>query len=178
MRGDPSTMTKMNDYSEYGGDVVRGTRFELAQRVRAALDRGVPRWNIILDPGIGFAKEGAQNFEVLRRLPELTAKHIRASAKHSVVSQPAAGIPSEESEEGFLDEDLATSLANYPVLVGSSRKRFIGQATGKTEAKDRVWGTAATVTAAIQGGASIVRVHDVAEMVDVARVSDHIYRSK
>ncbi|KAJ2015725.1 trifunctional dihydropteroate synthetase, partial [Coemansia sp. S85] len=43
MRGDPSTMTKMNDYGEYGGDVVRGTRFELAQRVRAALDQGVPR---------------------------------------------------------------------------------------------------------------------------------------
>ncbi|KAJ2825861.1 trifunctional dihydropteroate synthetase [Coemansia furcata] len=177
MRGDPSTMTKMNDYGEYGGDVVRGTRFELAQRVRAALDQGVPRWNIILDPGIGFAKEGSQNFEVLRRLPELTAKNIRASTKNSTASMAASSI-NEEGEEGFIDEDLATGLANYPVLVGSSRKRFIGQATGKTEAKDRVWGTAATVTAAIQGGASIVRVHDVAEMVDVARVSDHIYRKR
>ncbi|KAJ2810819.1 trifunctional dihydropteroate synthetase [Coemansia furcata] len=177
MRGDPSTMTKMNDYGEYGGDVVRGTRFELAQRVRAALDQGVPRWNIILDPGIGFAKEGSQNFEVLRRLPELTAKNIRASTKNSTASMAASSI-NEEGEEGFIDEDLATGLTNYPVLVGSSRKRFIGQATGKTEAKDRVWGTAATVTAAIQGGASIVRVHDVAEMVDVARVSDHIYRKR
>ncbi|KAJ2583944.1 trifunctional dihydropteroate synthetase [Coemansia sp. RSA 1836] len=177
MRGDPSTMTKLNDYGEYGGDVVRGTRFELAQRVRAALDQGVPRWNIILDPGIGFAKEGAQNFEFLRRLPELTARNIRASAKHTT-SLPAAGSSgNDEGEEGFIDEDLATGLANYPVLVGSSRKRFIGQATGKTEAKDRVWGTAATVTAAIQGGASIVRIHDMAEMVDVARVSDHIYRN-
>ncbi|KAJ2161576.1 trifunctional dihydropteroate synthetase [Coemansia sp. RSA 552] len=171
MRGDPATMTKLNDYSEYDGDVVRGTRFELAQRVRAALDAGVPRWNIILDPGIGFAKEGTQNFEVLRRLPELTARYIRAAP-----SRAGASAEADCGEEGFVDEDLAAELVNYPVLVGSSRKRFIGNVTGKAEAKDRVWGTAATVAAAIQGGASIIRIHDVAEMADVARVSDHIYR--
>ncbi|KAJ2721889.1 trifunctional dihydropteroate synthetase [Coemansia sp. Benny D115] len=176
MRGDPATMTQLNDYSEYDGDVVRGTRFELSQRVRAALDCGVPRWNIILDPGIGFAKEGAQNFEILRRLPELTAKNIRAAGNRSSGTKDAADDVSGEGEEGFIDEDLAVELVHYPVLVGSSRKRFIGSATGKANAKDRVWGTAATVTAAVQGGASIVRVHDVAEMVDVARVSDHIYR--
>ncbi|KAJ2352780.1 trifunctional dihydropteroate synthetase [Coemansia erecta] len=170
MRGDPSSMTKMNDYSEYEGGVVHGTRVELARRVRAALDAGVPRWNIILDPGIGFAKEGAQNLEILRRLPELTARHICASNQLSGVGGNI------DSEEGYIDEDLATELVGYPVLVGSSRKRFIGHVTGKDEARDRVWGTAATVTAAIQGGAAIVRVHDVAEMVDVARVSDHIYR--
>ncbi|KAI7830919.1 Dihydropteroate synthase-like protein [Kickxella alabastrina] len=179
MRGDPSTMTQLNDYSDYGGDVIRGTRFELSQRVRAALDQGVARWNIILDPGIGFAKEGAQNL----RLPELTARNIRAVAASDTTHKRAAqlaksggGGDAGEGEEGFIDEDLATELVNYPVLVGSSRKRFIGSATGKTDAKDRVWGTAATITAAVQGGASIVRVHDVAEMVDVARVSDHIYR--
>ncbi|KAJ2796638.1 trifunctional dihydropteroate synthetase, partial [Coemansia guatemalensis] len=175
MRGSPSTMTSMNDYSEYCGDVVRGTRFELAQRVRAALDHGVPRWNIILDPGIGFAKEGAQNFEILRRLPELTARHIRAAPRLPLSPAVQDDIDIER-EEGFVDEDLATELVNYPVLVGSSRKRFIGSATGRSDAKGRVWGTAATVTAAIQGHASIVRVHDVLEMVDVARVSDRIYR--
>ncbi|KAJ1724104.1 trifunctional dihydropteroate synthetase [Coemansia biformis] len=169
MRGSPSTMMQMCDYSDYDGDVVRGARSELAQRVRRALDAGVPRWNIILDPGIGFAKEGAQNFEILRRLPELTARHIRSAPE-----KPAPG--NEESEEGFVDEDLATSLVNYPVLIGSSRKRFIGSVTKKPDAKDRVWGTAATVAAAVQGGASIIRVHDIDEMVDVARVSDHIYR--
>lgn len=170
MRGNPSTMTSLNDYGEFGGDVIRGTRFELAERVRAALDQGVPRWNIILDPGIGFAKEGAQNFDILRRLLELTAQHIREP------SADASRSGKDKSEEGFVDEDLAAELVNYPILVGSSRKRFIGVATGKKEAKDRVWGTAATITAAVQGGVSIVRVHDVAEMVDVARVSDRIYR--
>ena len=64
----------------------------------------------------------------------------------------------------------------YPLLVGPSRKGFLG-ATLAREGKpapppDRIWGTAATVTAAILNGAHIVRVHDVAEMVQVARVAD------
>ncbi|KAJ1900294.1 trifunctional dihydropteroate synthetase [Coemansia sp. IMI 209127] len=178
MRGDPLTMTSLNDYSEFDGDVIRAVRFEIAQRVRAALDHGIPRWNIIIDPGIGFAKEGGQNFEILRRLPALTAKNIYASAKSkgSNAEEIAEDIGTDVDDQGFVDENLAVRLTDYPVLVGCSRKRFIGNVTGKPNAKDRVWGTAATVTSAIQGGASIVRVHDVAEMYDVARVSDSIYR--
>ncbi|KAJ1664507.1 trifunctional dihydropteroate synthetase [Coemansia sp. RSA 1813] len=178
MRGDPLTMTSLNDYSEFDGDVIRAVRFEIAQRVRAALDHGIPRWNIIIDPGIGFAKEGGQNFEILRRLPALTAKHIYASAKSkgSNAEEIAEDVGTDVDNQGYVDENLAVELNNYPVLVGCSRKRFIGNVTGKLNAKDRVWGTAATVTSAIQGGASIVRVHDVAEMYDVARVSDSIYR--
>ncbi|KAI9501578.1 trifunctional dihydropteroate synthetase [Coemansia spiralis] len=179
MRGGPSTMKTLNDYTEYDGDVVRGIRYEIAQRVRAAIDKGVARWNIIIDPGIGFAKEGVQNFEVLRRLPALTARNIHASAKSkgsSNAEEIAEDLNTDVDEQGFVDENLATELVNYPVLVGSSRKRFIGNVTDRPNAKDRVWGTAATVTAAIQGGASIVRVHDVAEMLDVACVSDNIYR--
>ncbi|KAJ1737221.1 trifunctional dihydropteroate synthetase [Coemansia sp. Benny D160-2] len=178
MRGDPLTMTSLNDYSQFDGDVMRAVRFEIAQRVRAALDHGIPRWNIIIDPGIGFAKEGAQNFEILRRLPALTAKNIYASAKFkgSNAEEIAEDVGTDVDDQGFVDENLATELINYPVLVGCSRKRFIGNVTGRPNAKDRVWGTAATITSAIQGGASIVRVHDVAEMYDVARVSDSIYR--
>ncbi|KAJ2523797.1 trifunctional dihydropteroate synthetase [Coemansia sp. RSA 2049] len=178
MRGDPLTMTSLNDYSQFDGDVMRAVRFEIAQRVRAALDHGIPRWNIIIDPGIGFAKEGAQNFEILRRLPALTAKNIYASAKSkgNNAEEIAEDVGTDVDDQGFVDENLATELINYPVLVGCSRKRFIGNVTGRPNAKDRVWGTAATITSAIQGGASIVRVHDVAEMYDVARVSDSIYR--
>lgn len=58
----------------------------------------------------------------------------------------------------------------YRVLVGTSRKRFIGQLTGKDKPAERVAGTAATVAMAAMKGASIVRVHDVAEMVDVVRI--------
>ncbi|KXS93795.1 hypothetical protein AC578_825 [Pseudocercospora eumusae] len=68
-------------------------------------------------------------------------------------------------------------LATYPWLVGSSRKGFIGKLTGVTEAKDRVEGTAATVTAAVAGGAEIVRVHDVKEMARVVKMADAMYRS-
>ena len=67
-------------------------------------------------------------------------------------------------------------LESFPWLVGTSRKAFIGTITGVTEAKERSWGTAAAVTAAIQGGADIVRVHDVQEMAQVAKMADAIWR--
>jgi 2-amino-4-hydroxy-6-hydroxymethyldihydropteridine diphosphokinase/dihydropteroate synthase len=68
------------------------------------------------------------------------------------------------------------SLRGLPWLLGSSRKGFVGKITGVAEARERTSGTAATVTAAVQGGADIVRVHDVQEMSQVVRMSDAIYR--
>lgn len=62
--------------------------------------------------------------------------------------------------------------AGYRVLVGTSRKRFIGQLTGKEDPADRIFGTAATVALCAAAGVSIVRVHDVAEMVDVVKVAN------
>ncbi|KAF2098878.1 Dihydropteroate synthase [Rhizodiscina lignyota] len=67
-------------------------------------------------------------------------------------------------------------LRGLPWLVGTSRKRFIGRITGVNSASDRGWGTAAAVTAAVQGGAEVVRVHDVDEMTKVVRVADSIWR--
>lgn len=63
-----------------------------------------------------------------------------------------------------------------PILMGVSRKSFIGKLLDQPDAQQRVWGTAAACTAAIANGADILRVHDVAEMRDVARVADAIYR--
>ena len=60
-----------------------------------------------------------------------------------------------------------------PVLVGTSRKSFIGALTGK-EVSDRAFGTAASISAAVMNGADIVRVHDVSWMRDVTRVIDAI----
>jgi dihydropteroate synthase len=60
--------------------------------------------------------------------------------------------------------------AGYRVLVGTSRKRFIGEITGKEEPAERIFGTAATVALCVAAGVSIVRVHDVAEMVNVVKV--------
>jgi len=70
-----------------------------------------------------------------------------------------------------------TTLHSIPVLIGSSRKRFIGTITGVEEPKERAWGTAATVTAAVHGGADIVRVHDVREMAAVVKMADAMYRA-
>lgn len=58
-----------------------------------------------------------------------------------------------------------------PVLVGTSRKSFIGRILGLEVAKERIWGTAATVALTVAAGAHIVRVHDVAQMRQVARMS-------
>ena len=61
-----------------------------------------------------------------------------------------------------------------PLLVGASRKSFLTSAAGPLAPVERDWPTAAAVTAAILGGAHIVRVHRVEEMVQVARVADAI----
>ncbi|RMD41449.1 hypothetical protein DV735_g3721, partial [Chaetothyriales sp. CBS 134920] len=146
MRGDPHTMATL---THYPNGLVDGVVEELAARVRAAEAAGIPRWRIILDPGIGFAKTQQQNLELLARLSEL-----RGSA-----AQPSI-------------------LQGLPWLVGTSRKGFIGNITGVDVAAKRVMGTAATVTASIAGGADMVRVHDVKEMAEVVKVSDAIYRVK
>jgi dihydropteroate synthase len=62
------------------------------------------------------------------------------------------------------------------MLVGSSRKGFIGSILNEPNPKLRSYGTAATVTSAIAGGADFIRVHDVKEMSQVAKVADAIYR--
>jgi len=135
MRGEPGTMQKGPFARDVLKDVMRGLRAAVAKARQA----GVAKSQIILDPGIGFGKTHAQNYELLQKLPQL-------------------------------------AKLGYPLLVGTSRKGFLG-ATLAREGKpappeQRIWGTAATVTASILNGAHIVRVHDVAEMAQVARVAD------
>ena len=69
------------------------------------------------------------------------------------------------------------SAFGFPTLSGTSRKSTLGKILGNAPVEDRLMGTAATVALAISGGADIVRVHDVAAMADVVRVSDAICRS-
>jgi dihydropteroate synthase len=135
MRGEPGTMQRGPFARDVMRDVARGLRESIAKARKA----GVAKSQIILDPGIGFGKNYAQNYELLQKLPQLAA-------------------------------------LGYPLLVGTSRKGFLGATLahdGKpAPPEERTWGTAATVTASILGGAHIVRVHDVAEMLQVARVAD------
>ena len=72
--------------------------------------------------------------------------------------------------------ELKRALGDLPLLVGTSRKRFIGELLGGAPPQDRLEGTAATVALAIAQGADIVRVHDVALMMRTVRVTDGIVR--
>jgi dihydropteroate synthase len=78
--------------------------------------------------------------------------------------------------------EILRQLSNFkalkcPILVGPSRKSFIGHILDRPNPQERVWGTAAACCAAIAGHTDILRVHDVQEMVDVCRVADAIWRA-
>jgi dihydropteroate synthase len=135
MRGEPETMQEGPFARDVMKDVMQGLRGSITK----AQEGGLAKSQIIVDPGIGFGKSFEQNYELLRKLPEL-------------------------------------SKLGFPLLVGTSRKGFLGATLARdgksAPVEDRLWATAATVTASILGGAHIVRVHDMAEMVQVARVAD------
>ena len=122
-RGDPETMDRLTDYP---GGVVAGVEAELRERLAELDAAGVNRAQVVLDPGLGFAKTHAQSWELLAATSRLIA-------------------------------DLGR-----PLLVGSSRKRFLAQAA-EAEAtpvqRDAV--TAATTALAAAAGAWAVRVHEV-----------------
>ena len=131
--------SKIKRDTSYYQDVMGEVTASLQQSLETALQIGVPRENIILDPGIGFGKTWQQDMEIIRRLGELRA-------------------------------------LGRPILVGASRKSFIGKVLD-VDAGDRKEGDAAVVAISITMGADIVRVHDVQEMVRVCRMSDAIIRS-
>ena len=137
MRGTPRTMQKQ----PWGKDVIKDVSRGLRESAAVARRAGVRKSQIILDPGIGFGKSFAQNYELLAKLPEL-------------------------------------AKLGYPLLVGASRKGFLGVTLARNgkplPAEQRIWGNAATVATSILQGAHIVRVHDVEEMVQVARVTDSV----
>jgi len=122
-------------------DVMTEVRDELRDRLDCIEKAGIDLGQVILDPGLGFAKTWEHTLEVVRRLGELAE----------------------------LDR---------PLMVGPSRKRFIGRALAQggeeRPVEDRLMGTAAAVAACVLAGAHLVRVHDVREMVQVARVCDAV----
>jgi dihydroneopterin aldolase/2-amino-4-hydroxy-6-hydroxymethyldihydropteridine diphosphokinase/dihydropteroate synthase len=154
-RGTPSTMTSLTDYSSADGGLVEGVRREMVQMVEEALAARVRRWNIILDPGFGFAKTGEQNLVLLRSLDKLFSS----------------------SEDSDSDSGHGTTLNEYPVLIGLSRKKFL--APDKKVAKERRLETAAAVACAIASGrCEIARVHDTADARDVVAFGDRLLNSK
>lgn len=113
--------------------------------------------------------------DVLNGLRRSIAVACRAGvAKAQIVVDPGIGFGKSFRQNYELIARLPElRKLGCAVLIGTSRKGFLGNTLGK-EPDERIWGTAATVAASILAGAHIVRVHDVAEMVQVARVSDNI----
>jgi dihydropteroate synthase len=129
MAGEPRTMQESPEYV----DVVAEVRDFLAARLEAAVAAGIDESLVWLDPGIGFGKTAAHNFELLRGLGEL-------------------------------------ATLGRPLVVGTSRKSFIGRADGSA-ADERLGGTIATSVLAAAAGAEVLRVHDVREMDQALRVA-------
>jgi dihydropteroate synthase len=128
----------MNALATYG-DVVLEVRSELLQRVDAALTAGVSENAIVLDPGLGFAKTGTHDWELLRRLDALIG-------------------------------------LGFPVLVGASRKRFLGRLLASADGTPRAPSGRETATATVSAlaadrGAWGVRVHDVVRSLDAVAVT-------
>ncbi len=129
----------MYERAQYG-DVVTEVRSELEDRINVAVAAGVARSQLLIDPGLGFAKQPDHTMAML------------------------AGLP-------------ALAELGCPIVSGPSRKSFLESAIGERPPEGRLWGTAAAVAASIWLGAHIVRVHDVAAMADVARVTDALVRA-
>lgn len=132
MRGTPETWAKLPPLK----DPMTAITGDLGACVHRAIQAGVDRMRIAIDPGLGFGKRKDENWEILARLEQL-------------------------------------QRLEFPLMVGSSRKSFLQQATDQ----ETLLAGAVAVTAAILGGAHMVRVHDVKEMVVTARAADAVVRN-
>ncbi|TGO33940.1 hypothetical protein BHYA_0220g00150 [Botrytis hyacinthi] len=117
--------------------------------------------------------------ELLERVAEAEAAGIR---RWRIILDPGIGFAKTQDQNLEILRRMDElrdwpGLQGLPWLLGASRKKFIGKITGVDSPSERDWGTAATVTAAIQGGADIVRVHSVGKLARVAKMSDAIYRA-
>jgi dihydroneopterin aldolase/2-amino-4-hydroxy-6-hydroxymethyldihydropteridine diphosphokinase/dihydropteroate synthase/2-amino-4-hydroxy-6-hydroxymethyldihydropteridine diphosphokinase/dihydropteroate synthase len=180
LRGTPATMLRCEN-TTYGGDgdVVAQVRRELTERVRMAQRAGVHLWNLLVDPGLGFAKLPHDSFALLCDLTHVSPRLPLAAESTTTTTTTTTTTPATSS---------SADHATLPVLVGPSRKGFIGHALRQARADNeddqaasstpRVFGTAAAVTGGIAAGADIVRVHDVPEMRAVSAVADAMYRRR
>lgn len=109
----------------------------------------------------------------------LKAAEAAGIARSQLAIDPGIGFAKTVEQNLQLLRELSTFRSlGCPILIGSSRKSFIGQVCDRPHPKERLLGTAATLAASIAGGADWVRVHDVAAARDVCRMSDAIWRCR
>ncbi|KGF89511.1 Dihydropteroate synthase [Prochlorococcus marinus str. MIT 9107] len=128
----------MNQFSRYE-NVLSEVKCSIENLIKNALEKNIPKKNIIVDPGIGFSKDINQNLEILRNL------------------------------------DVFKKL-NLPILIGASRKRFIGEILNELDPKERDVGTLAISCLCSHFNIDIVRVHNVKMNSQILKVADKIYR--
>ncbi|MEX0270235.1 dihydropteroate synthase [Leptolyngbyaceae cyanobacterium UHCC 1019] len=118
--------------------------------------------------------------ELMTFLQERIEVAVTAGVQRDLIAiDPGIGFAKTYAQNIEILQHLSTFQAlNCPLLVGVSRKSFIGHILDQPNPKQRVWGTAAACCAAIAQGADILRVHDIREMHDVCRVADAIWRSR
>ena len=117
--------------------------------------------------------------DVSQFLTQQVEQAIAAGVKRSrLIIDPGIGFAKTYEQNLILLRQLSEFRSlDLPILVGPSRKSFIGYILQQDDPKKRVWGTAAACCAAIAGGADILRVHDVEQMRDACLVADAIWRS-
>lgn len=129
MRGTPANMKTLCDYE----NLIEEIKQFLSTAANQANQAGVPKENIMLDPGLGFAKNPSQNIGIMQKIADF-------------------------------------ANLGYPLLVGPSRKSFIGEILDEPDPKKRIWGTAGAIAWLAMRKIAFVRIHDVKEMNDVVKV--------
>ena len=132
MQGDPSNMQNKPVYDALIIDISSFFK----SKIKLAIDAGIKKEQIIIDPGIGFGKTVGDNFQLINQLNEFCK-------------------------------------LGFPVMIGPSRKSFIGT-TLNLPVDDRLEGTAAAVAVGVMNGARIVRVHDVKEIKRIVTIVEKI----
>lgn len=181
MQGTPQTMQQNPSYE----DVVTEVKEFLTTRIHAAENAGIARNRMIIDPGIGFGKTLQHNLELLNRLREF---HVEGEAPAELLlsrnASKSRSMSKSRTQKSQSDPNLTPNLTpthtrsfrsngahSFPLLVGTSRKGFIGRVLNEPNADQRIFGTAATIAWSIANGAAIVRVHDVKPAAQIVRMT-------
>ena len=132
-RGNSMTMDSFANYK----NVVQDVKSELLTNIDLALSTGIKLNQIIIDPGLGFAKNVEQNLILLRNLDQFVSMEL-------------------------------------PVLIGASRKRFIGSVINESDPNNRIFGMAAIASICVISGVNFLRVHDIKEICQVIKMTKSI----
>lgn len=167
MRGRPETMQQ----KPFAREVWRSLRSDLALSIRRALDAGVCRSQLILDPGLGFGKSRRQNFEILASLAKLQRVRLPilvGTSRKSFVQAVASG--EELAASSSQSRARRKSAALWPLLPSRRNQPAVSM--------ELVLGDAAAVVASILAGAHVVRVHDVASVLPAVRIADAVLTAR